>query len=373
MLDRSEALFEGPKLPLGTQDAAVANTTEVFPDILSNNERQTSHAARHAEELPLGGTCGLQLYASEEAPADFISEAGNASSPGSTGTTAKINNCLAAFYWKGQNYIVKMAYDLEFLDDPTVSNPVSTWLGFVVHNNPFLIPPEGLNTCETLRREHEERREAASVRRRHRRRDSNSRRRSNSRTNTNTGADDCSLRQSRRPSNDSGRGVGVEAGVSETKNSPQSNLWSSPLGVEGAMITTMETHGGDLGSIEAVNRGTEANCAGSASASASVSVDHRRLRGLDAIDAEVEMVCELSSGEEEEVRWGGGGHLDAPIIPTVPDSVRANASVAEGESLAYVCGHPFSNVDFFSMLDRPPVRGHRLGTLSPSPVQALDF
>lgn len=366
-------MFEGPRLPLATQDAAIANTTEGIHDILSNNERQTLHAACHAEGLPLGGTSGLQLHASEETSADFISEAGNASSPGNAGTTAKSNNCLAAFYWKGQNYIVKMAHDLEFLDDPTVSNPVSTWLGFVVHNNPFLIPPEGLNTCETLRREHKERREAASVRRRHRRRDSNSRRRSNSRTNRNTGADDCSLRQSRRPSTDSGRGVGVEAGVFETKNSPQSNLCSSPLGMDGAMITTMETHGVDRGSVEAVDRMAEANCAGSASASTSVSVDHRRLRGLDAIDAEVEMVCELSSGEEEEVRWSGGGHLDAPIIPTVPDSVRATASVAEGESLTCVCGHPFYNVDFFSMLERPQVWGYRLGTLSPSPVQALGF
>lgn len=331
MIGGSEALFESPTLPLDTQNSAITNTTDGNPHLLNNNERQTLHVARHADELPLGGTYGLQIYASEETHTDAIFEAGNASTPGNTGTTAENNHCLAAFYWKGQNYLIKMAHDLEFLDDPTVSDPVSTWLGFVVHDNPFLIPPEGLNTCETLRREHEERREAASARRRHRRRDSNSRRRSNSRVNKNTGADECSLRQSRRSSNDSGCGVGVEAGVSETKTSPPSNICASPLGAEGATMARTETHGGDRDIVGAANQVAEANCAGSASASASVSVDHCRLRGLDAIDAEIEMVCEWSSGEEEEVRWGGGGHLDAPIIPTIPDSVRANASVAGGE------------------------------------------
>lgn len=316
----------------GPQDAAIANMAEDSTNIQDNNERQTSHVADHAKELASGETFGLQLHTSHGTHTDDVSEAGSASSSGNTSTTAKSNGNLAAFYWKGQNYMVKMAHDLEFLDDPAVSSPVSTWLGFAMHNNPFLIPPEGLDVCETQRREHEERREAASVRRRHRRRDSSSRRRSNSRANKNTGAGDCFLHQSRRSSSDSSLGVGVETGVSGTKNDLQATLCSPPFGAEGVVTTTTETCG-DCGIVEATNQVPEAHRAGSASASASVSVDHRRLRGLEAIDAEVEMQGELSSGEEEEVRWGGGGLLDAPMIPPVPNSVRVNASVAEGESL----------------------------------------
>lgn len=40
--------------------------------------------------------------------------------------------------------------------------------------------------------------------------------------------------------------------------------------------------------------------------------------------------CELSSGEEEEVRWGGEGYLDTPLIPTLPGSIRCKGLAAEG-------------------------------------------
>ncbi|CAM9563438.1 unnamed protein product, partial [Ectocarpus fasciculatus] len=70
------------------------------------------------------------------------------------------------FLWKGHNYLTKLAHDLEFLDDSNASAPVSAWLGFSVRDNPFLIPPNGLDVCEDLRRQREERREEAAVRRR---------------------------------------------------------------------------------------------------------------------------------------------------------------------------------------------------------------
>lgn len=46
---------------------------------------------------------------------------------------------------------------------------------------------------------------------------------------------------------------------------------------------------------------------------------------------------DLSSGEEEEVLWAGGGCLDAPIVPPLPESaIRkaiAAALVLEAESI----------------------------------------
>lgn len=46
---------------------------------------------------------------------------------------------------------------------------------------------------------------------------------------------------------------------------------------------------------------------------------------------------ELSSGEEEEVRWAGGGCLDAPIVPPLPEctirKATAAALVLEAESI----------------------------------------
>lgn len=41
------------------------------------------------------------------------------------------------------------------------------------------------------------------------------------------------------------------------------------------------------------------------------------------------MPCELSSGEEEEVRWGSEGNLDIPLIPPLPESIRCKGVTAE--------------------------------------------
>ncbi|CAM9871378.1 unnamed protein product, partial [Scytosiphon promiscuus] len=46
-------------------------------------------------------------------------------------------------------------------------------------------------------------------------------------------------------------------------------------------------------------------------------------------DREAEEAWELSSGEEGEVKWEGGGRLDVPIIPDLPRLVRSKASATE--------------------------------------------
>lgn len=67
----------------------------------------------------------------------------------------EIANIIPIFFWRGQNYLIKMCNDIEFLDDPTLSFPVSSWLGFSVHHNPFLIPPVGHDVGANLRRDHD--------------------------------------------------------------------------------------------------------------------------------------------------------------------------------------------------------------------------
>lgn len=88
----------------------------------------------------------------------------------------------ATFHWKGQNYLEKMSHDLEFLTDGSSQSArqISTWLGFSAIRNPFLIPPEGHDVCETLRLEHEQLRESTASRRTQRRRESFARRRADS-------------------------------------------------------------------------------------------------------------------------------------------------------------------------------------------------
>lgn len=90
-------------------------------------------------------------------------------------TNTSYSPSLATFDWKGRNYLEKMSHDLDFLSDHaslSTINPVSAWLGFSTHRNPFLIPPEGHDIRETLRIEHEKRRHTAAARRTQRRRES---------------------------------------------------------------------------------------------------------------------------------------------------------------------------------------------------------
>lgn len=46
-----------------------------------------------------------------------------------------------SYKWNGQNYLEKLAHDLEFLQEYAY---VIDWMGFSVVNNPFLVPPEVL-------------------------------------------------------------------------------------------------------------------------------------------------------------------------------------------------------------------------------------
>ena len=43
---------------------------------------------------------------------------------------------IHAFEWEGNNYLLKMCSDLDFLDD----TPVRRWVGFSLRRNPFILP-----------------------------------------------------------------------------------------------------------------------------------------------------------------------------------------------------------------------------------------
>ena len=62
--------------------------------------------------------------------------------------------------------------------------------------------------------------------------------------------------------------------------------------------------------------------------SVSTSVEPPLLGGLEGFEEDEAIPCELSSGEEEEVLWSGGGQLGVPIIPDLPEAVRSKASAA---------------------------------------------
>lgn len=200
------------------------------------------------------------------------------------------------FLWKGRNYLDKMSHDLEFLDSAVLSAPVSTWLGFSVKQSPFLIPPEDYDVCASLLRDHEERRESAASRRMQRRKDSGGRRRTSSAGNIERSA---SYSLSRRRSSRASDFVGGEMVQGPTQ------LASEASDGTGSEITEASL---GSGSADLVN-------------------------GFEEVEGEIP--SELSSGEEEEVRWRGGGCIDAPIIPPLPESVRRKASAAaevlEGE------------------------------------------
>lgn len=262
------------------------------------------------------------------------------------------------FLWKGHNYLVKMAHDLDFLDDENVAAPIPAWLGFSVHRNPFLIPPEGHNICETLQRGHEERCKEMAARRRQRqqqqhrfggtgngrRRSSRSRSRSweNSSTNRQRWSGDgelsasCSRRLSvQRQESDSGRGPGNNAGRGvvppEAMAKSQFQQFQPPQRDIDSNLTEYDVPaialpGGDEGGDTFVTEGGIAKAEGSLG-STSTSVESPLLWDLGDLEAE-DIPCELSSGEEEDVQWNGGGYLGVPIIPDLPETVRFKASAA---------------------------------------------
>lgn len=279
-----------------------------------------------------------------------------------------INSLPMIFIWKGHNYLVKMAHDLDFLDDESEAAPVPTWLGFSVHGNPFLIPPEGHDICDILLRGREERRKGIAARRRQRQQQQHrfggtgsgqrrfsrarSRSRSNSGINRQRGSGDGDL-----PATSSHRlsGQGHE---SESDRRHGSKTWGGVVPPESTEISQHQHHQpmppnadpkatkrglpqragstanmapamalpGEEGGETFVTGGGMIMTDGSFG-SATTSVDPPPLWGLGDFRDE-DIPCELSSGEEEEVQWNGGMYLDDPIIPCLPEVVRSKASAA---------------------------------------------
>ncbi|CAM9169681.1 unnamed protein product, partial [Laminaria digitata] len=261
------------------------------------------------------------------------------------------NNARPIFRWKGHNYLVKMAHDLEFLDDTSASAPVTAWLGFSVRGNPFMMPPDGFDVCTVLRRKHEERHEEITVRRRlQRRRDSNRRRNSRSRTNSNSisnsnsnnssacgaGNDPSpppSCRQSTpeqqpgRVDNDPDDGPEPPSRASSQpthSNDSEESIKPRATGDEKTPSPTLVGHDdGGIGAFWMSEVG-----AGSASTPMDPQLPEAGSFEGEGIPCSG-IPCELSSGEEEEARWGGEGHLDFPLIPPLPESIRCKGVTAE--------------------------------------------
>lgn len=285
----------------------------------------------------------------------------------------------AIFLWKGHNYLVKMAHDLEYLDDENVAAPVSSWLGFSIRGNPFLVPPDGHDICEALRQDHEKRREEAAVRRRQRQLQlqhrhgggggneqrclprSRSRSRSYSRSQANSGS---SHNNRRRLSSD--RDNDVLAPSSSLQQGEQEQEAACTLvtaaDVRGAVVSPLATTAvsqehqqhqpaplradpkenerdrsliatgltmaggeGDGGGTFITEKGVVT--AEGSIGSMSTSIEPPLVGSLAEIEQD-DIPCELSSGEEEEVQWSGGGHLVVPIIPDLPEAIRSKASAA---------------------------------------------
>lgn len=226
------------------------------------------------------------------------------------------------FLWKGHNYLLKMSNDLDFLDDATVSSPVSGWLGFHVRGNPFLVPPVGHDACEALQREHDKRLEEISTRRqqhhckhphRHQHRRKHYRREgSNNRQRLTSSLVDVDV-------------SGVWGIQDEGDQSDASNLTASELTFDVSELTmTLQSDQQAASTVErestmaATYSGDETTkvIIGSPPTSTDCAV-----RGLSEVDEKELDAFSLSSGEEEEVRWGGGGRLSAPIIFPLPKPI----------------------------------------------------
>lgn len=288
-------------------------------------------------------------------------------------------NSRPVFRWKGHNYLVKMAHDLEFLDDASASAPVTAWLGFSVSSNPFLLPPDIFDVCAVLRREHEERHEEIAVRRRlQRRKDSNRRRNSRSRANSNsnsnvtinnstTNNNNSSDIHTSNNSNVSSDNIGSNS-IGSNNNNNNSNacdagneLSSRPLCRQNTTEQPGRVDNDASGEPEPIRLSHPSHSGVSEASlppkapkgvpkpptavadrdgvgmfwmsevgdgSTSTSIDPQ-LPGVESFDVEG-IPFELSSGEEEEVRWGGEGHLEFPLIPPLPESIRCKGVAAEG-------------------------------------------
>lgn len=278
------------------------------------------------------------------------------------------NSPPTIFLWKGQNYVVKMAHDLDFLDDENMVASVPAWLGFPVRSNPFLIPPEGHDICYLLQQGHEQRCKEIAVRRRQRQKQhhrfggtSNGQKRfSRCRARGNSGANrqrlsgdgDLSASRSYRPSGqgqeiepgfDYGNNIGGGAVSPEATNKSQHHRYKhAQLHTDSNatecdskeragsttfnMTATIALPGGEGTDNTFVTAGGMATT-GESLGSASTCAEPPFCTGHGDVEDE-DIPCELSSGEEEEVQWNGGGYLGFPIIPDVPENIRSKASAA---------------------------------------------
>lgn len=330
----------------------------------NNHNRSINHSA----------TLGVLQSSEEKVAGDTAAELGTDSSgyifDGDNETYLKKRlgdeNSRPTFRWKGHNYLRKMAHDLEFLDDTSASAPVTAWLGFSVRDNPFLLPPDKLDVCAVLLRGHEERHEEIVVRRRlQRRKGSNRRRNSRSRANSNNNStsnsnnnttlnlnsnvssdnidsNDIGSNHNRNACGDGddpswpplcreytpeqpGRVDNDASGGPESTTLPESRHF----GVSEAKFQPSATGGEKPPMAVADDNGVGAFWMSEVGdGSTSTSIDPQ-LPGSGLFESEG-ITCELSSGEEEEVRWGGEGHLDFPLIPALPESIRCKGVAAEG-------------------------------------------
>lgn len=282
---------------------------------------------------------------------------------------------LVTFRWRGQNYLLKMWEDIDFLDDHTTSAPVTAWLGFPARGNPFLVPPVGHDTRETLRLAHRDSREAAGARRRRRqgRNDSRSgRQRSRSRSLTIGLAHGDPMCDSDDNHCEGGSRDAAATGTA-TRAVPTGALATGACATEAFTAKDGRRLGdedredagcrpGDLnsgrGGKERQARPDRAkDLLGKRKQSpGSRDLDHsegrlggkrklvprsqvgegdrtlkeeevREQEGNDNDDG-ASLPCHLSLGEEDEKVWNGGGNLDIPLVPPLPELVRQRASTA---------------------------------------------
>ena len=252
-------------------------------------------------------------------------------------------NSPAAFMWNGQNYLVKMSHDLDFLDDAIMSFPVGAWLEFSARSNPFLVPPVGhYARKEALRLEGEEPIEKFSSRRQqqpdkglHRHRhgrhnEGSSNGRCNPRSYANVG--DSSTPPCQRHNTQerqefcNGRNgscvpntTALEHGILPT--AAESNQRSG-FTVDQEQELAVKGGGGKY-----TYGGTEMMKTRIGSPPKS---NHWTARGLGDLDEELKMFP-LSKLDEREVQWKGGGDLDAPLVPPLPELIVQKALGAADE------------------------------------------
>lgn len=270
-----------------------------------------------------------------------------------------VDDSPATFLWKGHNYLLKMSNDLDFLDDQTISSPVTGWLGFHARGNPFLVPPGDHDICKALQREHAERLKEISARRQqhhhkhphrhqHRRQgSSNKQRLDNSRVDVNVlrvrGIQEEEPQSMASKLTASASASELSFGVSEIPRTLQSNQ----------QARSVVTHSGDeITQVIIGLRPASTDCA---------------MRGISKVDENELDAFSLSSGEEEEVRWDGGGALDAPIIFPLPKTIIQRAQ----DAIEVICKEKLGSKSLESKAQRIAAGMRRTARILREPCREL--